>query len=118
MASLVASLGKGKGSWTQLKKLIKKQDWENIILVTNEFGAENFSADKKPDFVVVDTTKDIFELSKDIKQALAGKIKDIEVAINLISGDGKLHMAVISALLKSGLSIRLVDVKEESVEEV
>ena len=118
MTSLIATLGAGKGTWNQLKALIQKHDWENILIVTNPFGAERFSADKKLEFVIVDTGKDVFELSKDVKKALRGKVFGFEIAANMGSGDGKLHMAVISALLKNGLSIRLVDVKEEDVDEI
>ena len=118
MTSLITCLGPGKGTWTQLKCVIKAFDWEKILVVTNAFGAQKFSAEKKIEFIIVDNKKDIFELSEDIKKELYGKIKEFEVAVNLVSGDGKMHMAVISAVLKSGFSIRLVDMKENSVEEL
>ena len=42
----------------------------------------------------------------------------METAVNLISGDGKEHMALLSALLKLGVGIRLIALTKEGVKEV
>ena len=46
------------------------------------------------------------------------KIKGVEVALNFVSGSGKEHMAVISAVLKMGLALRLVMPGKEEVLEL
>ena len=49
------------------------------------------------------------------------KLKDKvngEIALNLISGTGKEHMAILSALLKLGVGIRLVALTKDGVEEL
>jgi len=49
---------------------------------------------------------------------LKGKIRGIEAAVNLISGTGKEHMAIMSALLKLGLAIRFVTLTDSGVREI
>lgn len=118
MTELIACLSSGKGSWNYILRLIKEESWDNIFLITNEFGKENFKAENNMQFIVVDFRKPVSELIKDIKENLKGKIKGIEVAVNLISGTGKEHMAIMSALLKLGLAIRFVVVADSGVKEI
>ncbi|MBW2987943.1 hypothetical protein DRJ48_01605 [Candidatus Woesearchaeota archaeon] len=119
MTELVATLGTGKGSWNYLRQLITKHDWDSIKLVTNSFGAERFSIEgKEISFVVIDDRKSLPLLIEDIYSQLNGKIEGTEVALNLISGTGKEHMALLSALLKLGLGIRLVGLKGDEVAEI
>lgn len=119
MTSLIVILSSGKGTWSHVAQLIAKQDWDKILLITNEFGKENFTVKEKPiEYIVIDSNKYLSELVKDVKTQLDGKIADTEVALNFISGTGKEHMAVLSALLKLGLGIRLVTLTPKGVEEI
>ncbi len=117
MADLVACLSSGKGTWMQVAGLIKRQEWDNIFLITNQFGKENFKPEKPAQFIVIDFNKQLTDLVEDIRKSLAGKV-GVDVGINLISGTGKEHMAILSALLKLGAGIRLVALTSEGVEEV
>jgi len=117
MTDLVACLSSGKGTWLQVAGLIKHQEWDNIFLITDEVGKDNFKPDKKAKMIVIDPNKRLTELVEDIKKSLNGKL-GIDVAVNLISGSGKEHMAVISALLKLGAGIRLIALTREGVSEV
>jgi hypothetical protein len=49
---------------------------------------------------------------------LKDKIKGTEVALNLVSGTGKEHMAILAALLKLGVGIRLVALTKEGFKEI
>ena len=118
MTSLIASLGTGKGTWTELKKIIEGAEWDKIILITNDFGKEKFSCSKEVDFVVININKEIQEIVECIRKHICEKITDTEVALNFLSGTGKEHMALISAVLKSGLGIRFVSVLDNSIKEV
>jgi len=118
MTELVACLSTGKGTWGHVSRLINDGTWDNIILITNEFGKENFTNEKNALMLVFDSRKPILELVGDIKNALEGKIKGTEVAVNIVSGDGKEHMAIISALLKLGLGIRLVALTKDGIKEI
>lgn len=118
MTDLVACLSSGEKSRAHIARLIKEQDWGNIFLITNELWEKNFNAEKKIDFVVVDFEKPVFELIEDIKKGFKGKITGLEVALNIVSGNGKEHMAILSALLKLGVGVRLMAVTKDGVREL
>jgi hypothetical protein len=118
MTVLVACLSSGKGSWSQVAKLANCEGFEKVYLVTNDFGDKNFTCNDKSEKIVLDTSKVVNQLVRDVVQALTGKISDTEVALNLTSGSGKEHMALISALLKLGLGVRLVVYADGGVVEV
>ncbi|MBI2044088.1 hypothetical protein HYT24_01865 [Candidatus Pacearchaeota archaeon] len=111
---LVALLSNDKESWGQIAGLIKHGDWENIIIVGGE-TSRSFSAEKKFDLIRVDLGNKIKDLTEEITKKLKGKIKDMEVALTIASGDGKEHMALISALINLPVGIRFVALTKEGV---
>ena len=118
MTELVACLSTGKGTWGHVGRLIQDNSWDKIILITNEYGKENFTKNEKTEFLVINVNQGLKELRDDIYTKLKEKIKDTEVAVNFISGSGKEHMALISALLKLGIGIRLIALTKEGMEEI
>ncbi|MBI2653682.1 hypothetical protein HYX02_02610 [Candidatus Woesearchaeota archaeon] len=118
MTDLVACLSSGEKSWGHVARLIKEQDWKNIFLITNDFGKQNFKPEKQVNFVVVDFQKPVAELINDIVKGLKGKFSDFEIALNIVSGGGKEHMAILSALLRLGVGIRLMAVTKEGIKEL
>ncbi len=119
MTELVACLSTGKGSWAELYQLIKAAPWEKIILVTNDFGKEKFDRSAgNVEFVVISPEKPIAELTEDIRKEIASRIKGLEVALNVVSGSGKEHMALIAALIRLGVGFRLVAHTAEGLKEV
>ena len=117
MTDLIAFLSTGKGSWGHVNGLITKGDWKKVTLLTNDFGKEKFQADEKTKLIVFDFNKDVEDLSKEIQEKLKDKVKD-EVGVNFVSGTGKEHMALISALMKLGIGFRLVVSTMEEVKEL
>ncbi len=115
---LVACLSTGKGTWGHVNRLSEDERWSKIILITNEYGKENFTANKKTELIPLNLNQGLKELRDSIKEALKDKITGTEVAINLISGTGREHMALISALLKLGKGIRLFALTKEGIEEI
>jgi len=118
MTELVACLLTGKGTWSEVAKLIKAEQWEKIILITNQFGKETFKANDKTELLVIDDRGPLDVLVKEITEGLRNKLIGPEIALNFISGTGKEHMALFSSLLKLGFGIRLVHVVEDKVDEV
>lgn len=117
MTDLIAWISSGKGTIAHVEKVIEGQDWENIYLLTNqEFQKEAMNL--KGEIMLVDNNKTLSEIREDIKMAFKDRIKVMETAVNIISGDGKEHMALISALLQLGCGIRLVALTKEGVKEV
>ena len=118
MTDLVACLSSGEKSWAHVSRLVKEQDWKKIFLITNDAGKQNFKSEKNVEFVVVDFQKPVSELIEDIRKTLSGKLTDLEVALNIVSGSGKEHMAILSALLKLGVGLRLMAVTKDGIKEL
>jgi len=111
---LIALLSTGKGTWGQVSGLIKHGDWEKIILLGSDF-AEKFTSDKKFEFIKVDLDKKLVDLKEEFSKKLKGKIAGTEVSLSIASGDGKEHMALISALLNLPVGIRFAALTKEGV---
>ena len=108
MTDLVACLSTGKGTWGSLMKVVESPSWGNVFLVAPLFFAQKFENLRKNVTVIpIDDNKDLPELIADLQKAFDGKLFG-DVAVNFTSGSGKEHMAILSALLKSGCGIRLV----------
>ncbi len=116
MTELIACLSTGKGTWGHVSRLISEEKWDKVFLITNDYGKENFNADEKTELIAMNMNQGLRELRDNIKEALKGKIKGTEVAVNFISGSGREHMALISALLSLGIGLRLVALTKEGVE--
>ena len=111
---LVALLSTGKGSWGQVSGLLKHGEWDNIIILGSEF-AQKFTSEKKFEFIKVDLGKRLGDLREEFIEKLKGKIKGTEAALSIASGDGKEHMALISALLNLPVGIRFAALTKDGV---
>ena len=118
MTDLVACLSTGKGTWGHVNRLIQDGDFDQIILLTNEYGKENFTKNDKTELISLNFSQGLKELRDEIKNILKEKIKEPEVAVNIISGTGKEHTALISALLKLGIGMRFIALTRDGIEEI
>jgi len=120
MTELIACLSTGKGTWGHVARLAQESEWEKVILITNEFGQQTFTPDQgKPvELVVIDPNKSLKEMRDEILRHLKEKVRGMEVGLNLVSGTGKEHMAVLGAVLRLGVGIRLVALTKDGMEEV
>lgn len=117
MTNLIACLSTGKGSWLDVKKLISTGSFEKCFLITNDFGKEKFQVDSDVEFVVIDNRAETEVMTKAILEGLSGKVSG-EVALNMNSGSGKEHMALLAAVMKLGLGFRLIEPTDEGIREV
>ncbi len=101
---LIAVLGIGKGSWGHVGRLISEEEWDQILIVGNEWGKENFTPSKEVEWILVNNRAG-FEV---IKNAIIEKLPDAELSISLISGSGKEHMALLAALKDTGKDFKIV----------
>ena len=111
---LVALLSSGKGSWGQVAGLLNRGEWDNVILIGSDF-AEKFTTEKEHDFIRVNTSQQIVELKDEFMKKLQGKIDGTEVALSIASGEGKEHMALISALINLPVGIRFAALTKDGV---
>ncbi|MEK6913212.1 MAG: hypothetical protein AABW47_00895 [Nanoarchaeota archaeon] len=110
----IALLSSGKNTWAQVSGLIKYGEWEKIILLGDDF-AKQFTSEKPFEFIRVDLTKKLKELKEEFANKLKGKIDGTEVALSIASGDGKEHMALISALINLPVGIRFAALTKDGV---
>lgn len=114
---LVALVSSGQGSWAQVSGLIKHGDWDKIILIGDDFSSQFKIEDKKDitEFIKVGLKNRIKDLRDEILKKLKGKISGTEVALSIASGDGKEHMALISALINLPAGIRFAALTKDGV---
>ncbi len=118
MTTLLAMLSSGKGSWAKLYGIISGEQWDKVILITNAFGVEKFQKADNVELIQLNLDQSPDIISDQIVAALHDKKLGSEVAINLSSGTGDEHMALLSSSLKLGLGIRMVFLKNNKVEEL
>jgi len=111
---LIALLSKGEGSWAQVSGLMKFGEWDKIVLVGNDF-AKDFTHEKKFEFIKIDLDKKLVELKEELSKKLKNQFEGMEVALSLASGDGKEHMALVSALINVPVGIRFVALTKEGI---
>ncbi len=118
MSTLIACLSNGKGTWGYVSQIIKNEKWDNIFLVSNDFGRQNYKPERDVEYVIIDQMQDSKTIRDIVYGSLNGKINDMEVAVNFISGSGNEHMAIIAAILKMGIGMKLIMPTKDSIEEI
>lgn len=117
MTDLIAFLSTGKGTWGHVSGLIKGEEWDKIYLLTNDFGKDKFTPNEKTELIELNMNGSAEELRDEILKKLKEKLSG-EVAVNFISGSGKEHMALVSALLKLGVGFRFMVSTQDGVKEL
>ena len=118
MTDLIAYVSSGPGTIAYVEKVIEGEEFETVFIITNpEFKKEIPKLDNI-EVIVIDNKRVLPEMIEEIKNKLKDKIKIMETAVNIVSGSGKEHMALLSALLKLGCGIRFVALTKEGVREV
>ena len=112
----VAFIGADKENWGQVTALLNRLEYEKCILVMNS-NADGFplpekckAIEIKPDMPLL-AMKDY--LIEKLKPLLSG---DFEVSLSIASGNGKEHMALVSALLNVPVGVKMVVYTKEGVQ--
>ena len=111
---LIALLSSGKGTWAQVSGLMKYGEWDKIILIGDSF-AKSFTHEKEFEFIQVDLNKKLKELKEELSVKLKNKFDGMEVALSIASGDGKEHMAIVSALINLPVGVRFAALTKDGV---
>jgi hypothetical protein len=118
MTQLIALLSTGKGSWSEVIRLMRQGSFDEVILITNAFGKEKFTPESKTSLIVTDLDAPVHTLQAVFLDKLRPLLKGTQVALNMSSGTGTEHMALLSAILKLGFAVRLVIAGERDFEEL
>jgi hypothetical protein len=114
---LVAYLGKDTGTYGQISALINRMEDTEQILLLKDKSTESPFTNPKCKILDVDSSLDLLTFKTQIQDALKPHLKeDFEVALSLASGNGKEHMALISALLTLPVGIKLTAFTKSGVE--
>ena len=111
----IGILSSGKGTWGQISGLMKKGEWEKVILIGPNYASDFKLEEVAFDFIEYDDNKSITQLKDDLVKKLKGRIDGTEVAISIASGSGKEHMALISALLSIPVGVRFVALTKDGI---
>ncbi len=116
MSHLIICLG--KDSQGKISGLLKRFD--NIYVISEgieEIDVKSLRPEQKISLLLMPEmpTKQLSEaLLHELKSQLSkDKIVDLDIAVNISSGSGKIHSATISAIMKLGYGIRLIDIDEK-----
>ena len=114
--NLICFQGHDKENWAQLNALIKRGTWDKILIVKNK-ETESFTESENCIVLEINSNSPILELKDEIRQKLKAAIgRDFEVALSIASGNGKEHMALISALLSIPMGIRFIAYTKNGIE--
>jgi len=112
---LIALLSTGKGTWGQVAGLIQKGEWEKVIVVGPSFSKDFTVSGEAFDFIEFDPNKSLAALKKELSTKLKGKFNGLEVALSIASGNGKEHMALLSALINLPVGVRFAALTKEGI---
>ncbi len=119
MTDLITFVSSGKGTWTNVLNLAKKEEFENIFLVMESWAKEKVSLERDNVHNIIFNSEDNHVVMRDkLIASLKGRIKGFEAAFNIDSGTGKEHTALITALLKLGLSFRIVILENNKIKDL
>jgi hypothetical protein len=116
MTDLIACFGSNPGTQAHVQRVIDGENWDKVFVVTSD--TKSFKNTKNAVIIKIDNNKHIPQLAEDIFNALKGKITDFEVAVNIVSGNGKIHTALLSAVSKLGVGLRFVILTKEGVKDI
>ncbi|MCD6478897.1 MAG: hypothetical protein J7L44_03355 [Candidatus Diapherotrites archaeon] len=102
--AFIATLGRGKGTWGHVARLIQEAQWDQILLIGTEFTKQNFRPARDCAWLLINPRSGFETLKEAIKKA----IPEAELYISLISGSGREHTALLSALRELGKDYKLV----------
>ena len=114
MSTLLCVLGIGKGSWGHLLRLINDYKWDNVYVISNEWGKEKFTPAKEVNWIIINTNMGFDLMSDTIYNGLPNVKK---ISLNILSGDGKIHMATINALNKKLDNFKLAILTKDGLKE-
>ncbi|MEK6961540.1 MAG: hypothetical protein AABX47_10315 [Nanoarchaeota archaeon] len=118
MTDLVAVVSSGAGTAKHVERVAFEMNWGKVMLVVPVASEAPFPLRANMELVKVDFSQPMGAVVENLVTHLKPKISGTEVGLNMISGDGKEHMAVLSAVLKCGVGFRLIALTKDGVTEI
>lgn len=118
MTDLVAVVSSGAGTAKHVERVACEMPWRRVMIVVPVATEAPFQLRANMELVKTDFSQPMRTVVEGLVQKLKPKISGTEVGLNIISGDGKEHMAVLSAVLKCGVGFRLIALTKDGVAEI
>ncbi len=99
-----------------VQKLIDTEQWEKVILVSNEKNQNLITCTKPLKYIVINEHEPVHSIINTLTKGLQNEWG--EVALNFVSGSGKEHMALLAAVMHAGLAFRLIAVTKDGITEL
>jgi len=113
MKIFLGILSTGKGTWGQVAHIIDNTEYDTVYLISNEWAQDKFTCSKKVNWIIIDPRKGFSEIVEDIEKQMPKDLKDIE--LNIHSGSGKEHSAILSILLREKIKFKIVTINAEGI---
>ncbi|MBS3076840.1 hypothetical protein J4233_01065 [Candidatus Pacearchaeota archaeon] len=114
---LVAYINQDSSTYGQISALINRMEELEQILIVKDKSTPMPFLNPACKSINVDSSKDLSSFKTEIQEKLKPFLKgDFEVALSIASGNGKEHMALISALLTLPVGIKLTAFTKQGVE--
>lgn len=107
----------GTGSWNHVKNLALGEEWDKVIIITDDKSRVTFS-DITLQIIEINFSQPIEDVIRDLSGELRKLVTLHEVALNFVSGKGKEHMALVSSIMKLGVGFRLIARTKEGITEI
>lgn len=108
MTKLIACLCAPVQTWPEMLKLVKSADFDRVIIFVDDTAKKAFKPPAHVRVVPMDGSLSHTALRDYMVSALKDEEFGMDVAVNFSSGSGKEHAALLSAVLRVGLGVRLV----------
>ena len=114
MGTLITLLGTGKGTWHEVHGLLSLKAFDTVLVFIDEWAAKDYRNEHGAALAVMPADAPSATLvtlfSESIKQKLqeTGAHAEFDIALNIASGTGKQHAALIAAVLQLGYGVRFV----------
>ena len=118
MTELVVIASSGSGTIPHVNRVISGEGWENIFVIGTKEGFGQIEGPESIVYVEINPSDRLEVIRDTIFSKLNGMVKGLEVGLNMVSGSGKEHMAVVAALLKLGVGFRLIALTPSGIQEV
>jgi len=118
MTDLVAVVSAGVGTAKHVERVACEMNWGKVLIIMPTSSEAPFPLRANMEIVKADFSQPMGSVVENLVTRLKPKISGTEVGLNMISGDGKEHMAVLSAVLKCGVGFRLIALTKDGVTEI
>lgn len=109
MTLLIAILGVGKGTWLEVHGLLQQKLFDTTILFVDGWAAKDYRNEYNAILIPLPETA-TEQLAAFMKTELEKHKQhaEFDIAINIASGSGRQHAALLAAVLQLGYGVRIV----------